>query len=77
MAVSDGALFIIIGQIAVFGILYRNKIRLWRLLGCLGMIIIGLSAIAVEDTIPAFVFAVASILVAIVRFFDDVSSMVK
>lgn len=77
MALTDGMIFVVIAQIGLYLILYKNQVRLWRIVGCAGMIAVGLSAVMVEDTVPAFVFAGVSIIIAGVQFFKDIASLTK
>lgn len=75
MALSDGMVFIVLSAIGLYLTLYKHKIRLWRLVGCAGLVAVGLSAVMVEDTVPAFVFAGICIIVAGVQMFQDVASL--
>ena len=75
MAVSDATILIVIAQIALYVIMYRNKTRLYRLVGCAGMIAVGLSAVMIEDSVPAFIFAGVSIIIACFQLFEDVTEM--
>lgn len=75
MAVSDGALFLLVAQLLLYGVMYCNKQRIWRIIGCGGMIAVGLSAVMVEDTLPAFAFAGISAIVAGAKLFEDVASL--
>lgn len=75
MAVSDSALFILIAQLGLYATLYSHKVRLWRIIGCFAMITVGLSAVMVEDTLPAFVFAGMSAIIAGSKLFHEVTKV--
>lgn len=75
--ITDGMIFIVLSQIGVYFVLYNHKVRLWRFIGCFAMILVGLSAVMVEDTVPAFVFAGISIIIAFVQFVRDLTIMVS
>lgn len=75
MAITDGMVFIIVAQIGLYYTLYQNKTRLWRLLGGAGIIAVGLSAVMVEDTVPAFVFAGISIIIGGKQIITEVAEM--
>lgn len=77
MALTDGAILLMLAQIGMYFVMYKNKIRLWRMVGSCGMILIGISAVAIEDTIPAMVFMGASLIIGGVELFKDVASLVK
>jgi len=73
MAVSDGTLFILIAQIAVYALLYKNKTRLYRIIGCFAMIIVGVSSVMIEDTVPAFIFFGISAMIGGIKLFEELS----
>lgn len=77
MAVSDGALFIVVAQVALYiWTFHYSQQRLWKILGAAGMILIGWGAGTVEDTVPAFIFMGISWIIAGAKLFEVVSELV-
>lgn len=56
MAVSNAALFITIAQVGAVALMLTNKTRIWRMLGAITVILIGISAGTIEDTQAAAIF---------------------
>lgn len=52
-----------------------NKTRIWRMLGAITVILIGISAGTIEDTQAAAIFMWASILIALITLLPDVASL--
>lgn len=73
--ISDGTILLILSQIATYWVLYRNNTRVYRLIGSGLMILIGFSAVMIEDTVPAFIFLGASLIIGMIQIIKDVTSL--
>lgn len=75
--ITNGLVFIIVAQLGLYFTLFKNKTRLYRLIGCVGMIAVGLTAVMVEDSAPALAFAGVSIIIAGIKLFEDIAKLTR
>ena len=77
MALTNAFMALIVAQIGVYVILYRNKVRWVRMVGAFALIGVGVSFVVIEDTVSMYIFFLISLMVAVIGLMKDVASLVK
>ena len=77
MAVTDGMLGLVIGAIAVYVILIKNPVRVWRMIGSVMLTIIGIGFGLIADTAIMFIPGMVCILIGVISLLNEVPAIIK
>jgi len=75
MEISNGMIAMVIGVILTYIFLLKNNQRLWRMCGALLIIVLGISFVVIEDTIPMFLLASVCIVIGGITFIKEVAEV--
>ena len=75
--ISDSMAAIIVALVFTYYVLMCHEIRIWRIVGCILFMIIGLSTGAILDTVIGYVLFGVTVVIGGIQFTEEVGSLVS
>ena len=76
MALTDGMIGLILAEIALYYFLYNNKVRLWRICGAIGVALLPIFLVMIEDSAVMYAIWMVNLLIGLIKLIQEVGQII-